>query len=84
MYTRIWWGTLREKDHLEDPGLDGTIVLRRIFRQWDVRAWAGSIWLRIGAGAGTCKCGNETWVSIKCGEFLVKNRFVSQGLCSVG
>ena len=22
------------------------------FRKWDVRAWAGSIWLRIGTGGG--------------------------------
>jgi hypothetical protein len=28
----VWWGTLREKDHLEDPGLDGRIILRWIFR----------------------------------------------------
>jgi hypothetical protein len=28
---------LHEKDHLEDTGLDGRIILRRIFRKWDVR-----------------------------------------------
>ena len=22
-YTRFWWGNLRERDHLEDPGADG-------------------------------------------------------------
>jgi hypothetical protein len=22
-YTGFWWGNLRERDHLEDPGLDG-------------------------------------------------------------
>jgi hypothetical protein len=75
---------MKVKDHLEDPGVDGTIILRRIFRKWVMRAWAGSIWLRIGTGAGTCKCGNKPWGSIKCREFLVKNRFASQeGLCSV-
>jgi len=35
-------------------------------RKWDVGAWTGSSWLRIGTGA----CGNEPSVSIKCGEFL--------------
>jgi hypothetical protein len=25
----------RERDHLEDPGLDGRIILRWIFRKWD-------------------------------------------------
>jgi hypothetical protein len=28
---RIWWGNLRERDHLEDPGIDGRIILRWIF-----------------------------------------------------
>jgi hypothetical protein len=30
-YTRIWWGNLRERDHLEDPGVDRRITLRWIF-----------------------------------------------------
>ena len=33
-------------------------------------AWTGSIWLGIGTGGGTCKCGNEPSDSIKCGEFI--------------
>jgi len=30
----FWWGNVRKRDHLEDPGLDGTI-LRWIFRKFD-------------------------------------------------
>jgi hypothetical protein len=26
------WGNLREREHLEDPGVDGRIILRWIFR----------------------------------------------------
>jgi hypothetical protein len=27
VYTRFWWGNLRERDQLEDPGIDGRIIL---------------------------------------------------------
>jgi len=37
---------------LEDPGVDGRIILRWIFRKRDVGAWTGSMWLRIGTGDG--------------------------------
>ena len=30
---RVWWGNLRERDDLGDPGVDGTIILRWVFRQ---------------------------------------------------
>jgi hypothetical protein len=35
VYTRFWWENLRERDHSEDPGLDGRIILRWVFRMWD-------------------------------------------------
>jgi hypothetical protein len=50
--TEFMWGDLRERDHLEDPGVDGRIILRCNFRKWDVGAWTGLIWLRIGSGSG--------------------------------
>jgi hypothetical protein len=43
------WG---KRDHLEDPAVDGRIILRWIFRKWVVRLWIGSIWLRIGTDGG--------------------------------
>jgi hypothetical protein len=41
-----------ERDHLEDKGLGGRIILRWIFRKWDVGVWTGSNWLRVGTGGG--------------------------------
>jgi len=39
-------------DYLGYPGVDGGIILRWIFRKWDVEVWTGSSWLRIGTGVG--------------------------------
>jgi len=66
----IFKKNLRERDHLVDPGLDGRIILRWIFRTWELGVWTGSSWLRIGIGGGPCECGNELSGSIKGGEFL--------------
>jgi len=51
-YTGFWWGNLRERDHLENLGVDGRIIFRWISRKWDVSTWIGSSWLRIRTGGG--------------------------------
>ena len=70
VYTGFWWGNLRERDHFEDPGVDGRIILRWIFRKWDVGVWTGSIWFRIGTHGVTCESSNVLSGSIKYGKFL--------------
>jgi len=33
----FWWGNLSERGDLRDSGVDGRIILRWIFRKWDVQ-----------------------------------------------
>jgi hypothetical protein len=51
-YTGLWWGNMRERDHLGYPDVDGRIILRWIFRKWDLREWTEEIWLKTGTGGG--------------------------------
>jgi len=41
---RVWCGNLRERAHLGDPGVDGRIILKWIFRKWDV---GGMDWIEL-------------------------------------
>jgi hypothetical protein len=42
------WENLREIEHMENPGVDGRMILRWNLKKWDVGAWIGSVRLRIG------------------------------------
>jgi hypothetical protein len=46
------WENLWERHHWGDPNVDGRIILRWIFRKWDVGIWTGLSWLRIETGGG--------------------------------
>jgi hypothetical protein len=35
-YTGFWWGNMKQKDYLEDPGVDGRMICNWSFRKWDV------------------------------------------------
>jgi hypothetical protein len=52
VHAGFWWGNLRERDHLEYLGVDGRVILKRIFKKWIGEARTGLIWLRTGTGGG--------------------------------
>jgi len=42
LYTGFWWRDLWEREnHLEELDVDGRIILKWIFKLWDVEAWTG-------------------------------------------
>jgi len=43
---------LRERNHLEDPSVDGNIILKLIFKEWDGEAWTRLICIGIKTGGG--------------------------------
>jgi hypothetical protein len=45
-------GDLRESDHFEDIGIDGSVILQWNFKKWNVASWTGLLWLRIGKWGG--------------------------------
>jgi len=54
---------------LENPSVDGRIILKWIFRKWDGGAWTDLAQDKAQV-ASTCECGYEISGSIKCGKFL--------------
>ena len=52
-----------ERVHLENPGLNGRIILKFILNKHD----GGMEWIDL---AGSCECGNKPSGSIKRGDFL--------------
>jgi hypothetical protein len=49
---RVFVGEPEVKSHLVDQCIDGRIILRCVFRKWNVGVWTVSSWLRIGTGGG--------------------------------
>jgi hypothetical protein len=43
---------VRGRDNLKNLGIDGRVILKWISIKWEVGAWTGFIWLRMGTGGG--------------------------------
>ena len=42
---KFWWGDQSGGDRLEDLGVDGTKILKLIFKEWTGEAWTGLLWI---------------------------------------
>jgi hypothetical protein len=49
---KILVGKSEGRDHSEDLGIGGRIILKWILEKYCGRVWTGFIWLRIGTGDG--------------------------------
>jgi hypothetical protein len=62
--------SLKGRDHLEDIGVDGRIILKRIIWKYFGSVWTGFVCITIGPMAGSFKYSNEHSCSIKGGGFI--------------
>jgi len=53
LYTGSCWGNLRERDQLEDLGVDGRTTLKYVLREVVGKAWTVLVWLSI---SSVCEC----------------------------
>jgi hypothetical protein len=71
VYSGFWLGKLRERDNLDDPDVDGRIILILIFKNWN---GGGMDWIDMAQNrdrwAGCFKNRNQRSTSLKYEEFL--------------
>jgi hypothetical protein len=51
VYTGFWWGNLREREHMNDTGVDGRLILRSLFRKWV----GGMDWIDVAVDRDRCR-----------------------------
>jgi hypothetical protein len=44
----LWWENLRERNHLEVPGIDGKVILKLVFKTWN----GGKDWIDLAPDRG--------------------------------
>jgi len=76
MNTGFWWRKLKNRDNLEDLGIDGRTILIRILMKYDGSVWTGFIWLKKDL-LDCCEHGNEPWSFIYCKDCLNYLRNIS-------
>jgi hypothetical protein len=52
VHTGFWLGKPRERDHMEDLGVDERMILQCMLNKSFGKVWTGLIWLRLGTSGG--------------------------------
>lgn len=63
---------MKERVHLHDLVVGGSVTLKWILRKYNGMAWMGFICLVLGQKMGSCEQSNEPLGSIKCRKFLFR------------
>jgi len=72
VHTEFWWENVKERGHLYDLVIGGSITLKWILRKCSGMAWTGFVCLMLRQKMGSCEQSNEPVGSIKCRKFLFK------------
>jgi hypothetical protein len=78
-FTRYWWESPKERDHLEDQGVGGKMGSEWILGRL---AWGVVDWIILAQDRGCCECGDEPLGS--CATELVSLSFVYTCFVYVG
>jgi len=52
MHTEFWFENMKGRDHLEDLGIDGIIIIRMDLREM---GWEGVDWMHLAEGESSCR-----------------------------
>jgi hypothetical protein len=70
MYTKFLLVNLKRRDKFKGLGVDVSIILEWILKEYVGRFWTGFFWIRIGTRGKYYEHGNEPSSSIKCRKLL--------------